>query len=52
MEYIDYQYIYKVPSAILAGSLFVIATLTYTCGLILDALAYKDQTFFEQILKK
>lgn len=28
MEYIDYQYIYKVPSAILAGSLFVIATLT------------------------
>ena len=52
MEYIDYQYIYKVPSAILAGSLFVIATLTYTCGLILDALAYKDQAFFEQILKK
>ena len=52
MEYIDYQYIYKVPSAILAGSLFVIATLTYNCGLILDALAYKDQAFFEQILKK
>ena len=52
MEYIHYQYIYKVPSAILAGSLFVIATLTYTCGLILDALAYKDQAFFEQILKK
>lgn len=52
LEYIRYHYIYKVPSAILAGSLFVIATLSYVCGLILDALSYKDSAAFEHLLKK
>ena len=52
LEYIRYHYIYKVPSAILAGSLFVIATLSYVCGLILDALSYKDSATFEHLLKK
>lgn len=52
VEFVKFHYIYKVPSAILAGSLFVMATMTFVCGLILDALSYKEQSSFEQLLKK
>jgi len=52
IEFVKFHYIYKVPSAILAGSLFVMATMTFVCGLILDALSYKEQASFEQLLKK
>ena len=36
MEYIHFQYIYKVPSAVLAASLMIIAVLLFITGLIMD----------------
>lgn len=36
MEYINFEYIYKVPSAVLAASLMIIAVLLFITGLIMD----------------
>ncbi len=47
IEYFQYQYVYKVPSAVLAASLEVLAVLLFTCGLILDTVARQHKEIFE-----
>lgn len=52
IEYIRFDYIYKLPSAVLASGLVIIAVLLYVCGLILDTMSHNERGRFEQILKK
>ncbi len=52
VEYVRFAYVYKVPSAVLASGLAIVAVLTFICGVILDTLAHNDRGRFEQILKK
>jgi hypothetical protein len=47
MEYINYKYIYKVPSAILASGLVLVSIMTFTIGLILDTIAIIDKKNFQ-----
>ncbi len=47
VEYIHYQYVYKVPSAILAASLEILAALSFCCGLILDTVTRQHKELFE-----
>lgn len=42
-EYIVYDYVYKVPTAILAGFLVIISFLTFFCGLTLDTIMKIDK---------
>jgi len=51
-EYIKDSYIFKAPSAILAGGLTIIAVLLFICGLLLDTLSHNERSRFEQILKQ
>ena len=50
MEYIHFKYIYKVPSAILASGLMLIAILSFAIGLILDTISIIDKKNFQVIL--
>ncbi len=50
MEYVKYSYIYKVPSAILASSMVVVAILSFVVGLILDTIAINDKKNFQLCL--
>lgn len=45
LEYFEFQYVYKVPSAVLAAALEVLAMLFFCCGLILETGVkhYKEQ---------
>lgn len=52
MEYVRFAYVYKVPSAVLASGLVIVAVLAFVCGLILDTLSHNDRSRFEQVLKK
>ena len=47
MEYITFQYVYKVPSAILAASIEILAALLLGCGLILDTIVRQQREQFE-----
>lgn len=47
LEYIQYGYIYKVPLAILAASLEILAMLLLSCGLILDTLVRQHRELIE-----
>ncbi|MBN2215338.1 MAG: glycosyltransferase [Bacteroidales bacterium] len=42
-EYILYQYVYKVPSAILASSLIIVSLFSFSIGLILDTISIIDR---------
>ena len=50
-EYYLYQYVYKVPSAVLATGLVLVSILTFTIGLILDTISKIDRKTFELRLK-
>lgn len=52
VEYVRFEYVYKVPSAILASGLAIAGMLTFVCGLVLDTISHTDRSRFEQILKK
>ncbi len=47
IEYIKLQYVYKVPSAILASGLMLFALLSFAIGLILDTIAIIDKKNFQ-----
>jgi glycosyltransferase involved in cell wall biosynthesis len=47
LEYIKFQYIFKVPSAILASGLSIFALISFTIGLILDTIANIERKNFE-----
>lgn len=46
-EYFEYRYIYKVPSAILASGLMMLAFLAFTIGMILDTIAIINRKNFQ-----
>ncbi|WP_165022730.1 glycosyltransferase family 2 protein [Dysgonomonas sp. ZJ279] len=50
IDYIEYQYVYKVPTAIAAVASVIIAVLLYTCGLILDNISKFDKKNFKHSL--
>ena len=52
VEYLRYQYIYKVPSAILASSLILLAMLAFTSGLILDTVVRHHRESYELELNR
>ncbi|WP_353947628.1 glycosyltransferase family 2 protein [Sporolactobacillus sp. Y61] len=47
IEFIKYQYIYKVPSAILAVGFILMAMLSLVCGLILDTVVNNSRKQYE-----
>lgn len=49
-EWIQYQFIYRVPLAILASGLAVISIILVAIGLILDLIAHQDKLNFERSL--
>jgi glycosyltransferase involved in cell wall biosynthesis len=51
-EYIEFQYIQKVPSAILAAALISLASFSFMSGVILDAVKRSSQEDFELGMKK
>lgn len=51
VEYFEFSYVYKVPSAILALGLVILSFLSLMLGLILDTIAYNHREQTEQILK-
>ncbi len=50
-EYIEFRYVYKVPSAVLASGLGIAAMLLFVCGILLDTLSHNERSRVEQILK-
>lgn len=50
IDYIQYQYVYKVPTAIAAVAMTIISILLYTCGLILDNISKFDRKNFKHAL--
>lgn len=52
LEYIESSYINKVPSAILASGLIIIALISFVCGVILDAIKRANSEIFELNMKK
>lgn len=50
MDYIEYSYVYRVPTAIAAVSITIIAVLLFTCGLILDNISKFDKKNFKHTL--
>jgi glycosyltransferase involved in cell wall biosynthesis len=49
IEFIEVGYVYKVPSAILAAAIEIIAMLLFACGLILDTTVKHQKALAEQI---
>lgn len=52
VEFVQTHYITKVPSAILASGLFVMALMFFVCGLILDSVEQNERQHVEQLIKK
>ncbi len=52
VEFVQTHYITKVPSAILASGVFVMAMLSFVCGLILDSVEQNERQHVEQLIKK
>lgn len=50
IDYIEYKYVYKVPTAIAAVAMTIISILLYTCGLILDNISKFDKKNFKHTL--
>ena len=46
LDFINYGYVYHVPLAILAASIFILSMLMAVCGLILDAIARNNKIMF------
>ncbi len=46
-EYIQFQYVYKVPSAILATGLMLVAVICFAIGFILDSVAHFHRSNYE-----
>ena len=42
-EYLQYRYVYRIPTAIFAASLAIVSLLLFICGLILDAIMKIDK---------
>lgn len=51
VEFVQTHYVSKVPSAILASGLFVMALLFFVCGLILDSVEQNERQRVEQSIK-
>ena len=51
-EYMEHKYIYKVPTAILASALEILAMVLLSVGLNLDALAYQRQVETEKTIRE
>ncbi len=52
LEYARFHYIYKVPTAILAASVQILAVLLFCVGLILDVMAYHRRLDMEAIISR
>jgi len=52
VEYFKYQYVYKLPSAVLASAVMLLAVLSYVIGLILDTISIIDRKNFQIHLNK
>lgn len=52
IEFLETHFVSKVPSAILASGLVILAIITFSSGLILDSINKSDQEDFERQLKK
>ncbi|MFR9165213.1 MAG: glycosyltransferase family 2 protein [Dysgonomonas sp.] len=50
IDYINYQYVYRVPTAIAAVTMTIISILLFTCGLILDNISKFDKKNFKLAL--
>lgn len=50
-EYIQFKYVYKVPSAILASGIALMSVLSWIIGLILDTQAVNHQNLMEVMIK-
>ena len=50
IEFIKYEYVYRVPTAIVAVSMIIISVLLFTCGLILDNISKFDKKNFKHLL--
>lgn len=50
IEFIKYEYVYRVPTAIAAVALTIISVLLFTCGLILDNISKFDKKNFKHLL--
>jgi glycosyltransferase involved in cell wall biosynthesis len=46
-EYINYRYVYKVPSAVLAMGLIILSLIVFQCGVILDTIVKQHKEDFE-----
>lgn len=51
-EYLRYNYVYKIPSAILASALIILAMFTFIAGVMLDSIRKLRQELFEVNSKK
>ena len=52
VEFVQTHYVSKVPSAILASGMFVMALLFFVCGLILDSVEQNERQRVEQSVKR
>lgn len=52
LEFIKFRYVYKVPSAILASGLIILASLFLMSGLILDTIHHGNRETFEVSIRK
>lgn len=50
LEYLEYSYVYKVPSAILAASIEILAMMILICGIILDSIISFHKEQYEVML--
>lgn len=50
IDYFEYHYVYRVPTAIAAVSVTIISVLLFTCGLILDNISKFDKKNFKHAL--
>lgn len=50
IEFINYSYVFRVPTVIAAVSLTIIAVLLFTCGLVLDNISKFDKKNFKHLL--
>lgn len=52
IEYFKYNFVYKVPSAILASGLMLFALISFTIGLILDTISLNSRKFMQVLLQR
>ena len=52
IEFVETEYIAKVPSAVLASGLMILSIVSFSNGLILDSINRSEQEEFERTLKR